>query len=81
MVKMGNVEINDLDGVLLTRNGVVVGHIEIEPQDDDIKFCGRGVNHGGRALFDARTHNGFACGEAILLPEAKTFEQFIGAQL
>ena len=38
------VEVSELDSIVLTKNGVVVGYVEVEKFNDAIGFLGRSVN-------------------------------------
>ena len=58
------VDVADLDTLVLTKNGKVVGHVEIRHRNNNVEFCGRAVNlsysrYAGTGL---ETNNGFACG-------------------
>jgi hypothetical protein len=66
-VKQAVVDVADLDTIVLTRNGKVVGHVEIRHRNNNIEFCGRAVNLSYRRYAGSglETNNGFACGTSM----------------
>lgn len=74
------VDIADLESVVLTANGKVVGYIDIVSklfigQDSNDRnttydFVGRAVNIQGHNIYRDFTNHGFACGMAIRTDDA-----------
>lgn len=66
-----SVEIKDLDEIVFTRNGIIVGKVQIMITDrpSDTEFVGHSVNYGhaiqGTSLFHLDTDNKFWSGESI----------------
>ena len=58
--KTKTVEINDINSIVLTKNGTVVGYITVKNVGGggDVEFIGQAVNINNFPRF---TYNGFAC--------------------
>lgn len=66
------VDVDDLNEIVLTNNGLVVGHIHISRMNSDIDFRGQAVNYRTRISLtnpnynpSTNTNNGFGCGFSI----------------
>jgi hypothetical protein len=66
-VKQAVVEIADVDSVVLTKNGVVVGYVTVKAvgSGGDVEFVGRAVNVDEYYKSLKLTFHGFACGTAM----------------
>jgi hypothetical protein len=70
-VKQAVVEIKDLNSVVLTYEGKVVGFVDVHAnQETSIDFVGRAVNIQNYAMYRDFTNHGFACGMAIRTDDA-----------
>lgn len=80
-MKQAVVEIADLESVVLTHNGVVVGYVTVDTsRNNSVEFVGRAVNI--RRDYTTDTFHGFACGSSINtddLTEVISAENFINA--
>ena len=81
-MKKAIVNVSELDSLVLTRNGVVVGYVEIRNVGSagDVEFIGRAVNTD--SFPKSVTYNGFACGTALSTKnpeEVANAENFIKA--
>jgi hypothetical protein len=66
------IDVSNINEIVLTNNGVVVGHIQMKRLNSDIEFKGQAVNFRTRfsvlnANYDpsSNTNNGFSCGFSI----------------
>ena len=66
------IDVSDLNEIVLTNNGVVVGHIQMSRLNSDIEFRGQAVNYRTRISMtnpnydpSSNTNNGFGCGFSI----------------
>jgi len=66
------IDVADLNEIVLTNNGVVVGHIQLKRMNSDIDFRGQAVNYRNRLSIystnydtSQNTNNGFGCGLSI----------------
>jgi hypothetical protein len=63
-MKQAVVNISDLNSLVLTDNGRVVGYVTVEKRNNYFEFVGRATNVQSGSYVDS-TFNGFACGMAI----------------
>lgn len=66
------INVSDLSEIVLTNDGVVVGHIKISRLNANIEFVGQAVNYRTRISMtkpnydpSSNTNNSFACGFSI----------------
>ncbi len=66
------INVSDLNEIVLTNDGVVVGHIKIKRTNSNIDFKGQAVNYRPRvSIFSpsydpsSYTNHGFGCGLSI----------------
>ncbi len=66
------IDVSNINEIVLTNNGVVVGHIQLKRLNSDIEFRGQAVNYRTRISMtnpsydpSSNTNNGFGCGFSI----------------
>ena len=67
-MKQAVVDVADLDAIVLTKNGKVVGHVDVRHKNyNAIEFCGRSVNLAYSKFIGTEllTFHGFACGGSM----------------
>jgi len=60
------IEVADINDIVLTNKGKVVGYIRVEHNEDFIRFVGKAVNI---RLFSNSTFHSFACSSSITTDE------------